>query len=555
MKKKPSLADLARKTGVSKAAASYALRGLPGVSAETRKRVLAEAEKCGYYAPSRLRETMSSIRLRKDLRGMIALLLTDHDKPEVHENWRGCVDGICEQATRLGYTVDRLEADSINLSRIGDILRARGADGVLLLAPMSGRHRLMELGIRNDIAQVAIGPARMDALDIPIVEPDLVLAGRMVLVQAAWRGYRRIALFQPPTTFDPEQRFLMGCLQAMDDLPELEVEIFPPTQSRPASPESIQTQDFDCVITSHRSPKPTEAGNHSSDPVRETGWIQWKADRLSPDITGVDWQDELLGAEAVNLLHDKINEKRSGRLRPPCTLSMRPAWVEGRLIRERLPVLSPTHRDRPFRVKGKQTVLDLRPWGTRSLNEKYGWFHDLRTPGLSPGTYRLHGVDIRLFPEEESSPRAVIILGNNKEGDRLPTAVRIPVGRRSKEIFLLLTTHAGSHCGVAGRCTLHFADGSSTETLLKAPPHPNKESVDPTSEEWTVADWWPACIPPDNDQSHPVPVTGFNELYLTTAMLSLLRIKNPDPSQPVEEISFEVEQESGATLAVFAVTL
>ena len=48
MNKRPTINDIARLSGVSSGAVSYALNGLPGVSKETRERILAVAEEIGW---------------------------------------------------------------------------------------------------------------------------------------------------------------------------------------------------------------------------------------------------------------------------------------------------------------------------------------------------------------------------------------------------------------------------------------------------------------------------------------------------------------------------
>ncbi len=50
-----TMGDMARQLGISKAAVSYALNGQPGVSSETRMRVLALAKELGWYASSSAR--------------------------------------------------------------------------------------------------------------------------------------------------------------------------------------------------------------------------------------------------------------------------------------------------------------------------------------------------------------------------------------------------------------------------------------------------------------------------------------------------------------------
>src|SRR5688572_481384 len=53
--KRPTIADIARRAGVSKGAVSYALNGQPGVSEATRRRILAIAEEIGFNPNSAAR--------------------------------------------------------------------------------------------------------------------------------------------------------------------------------------------------------------------------------------------------------------------------------------------------------------------------------------------------------------------------------------------------------------------------------------------------------------------------------------------------------------------
>ncbi|GIG65884.1 LacI family DNA-binding transcriptional regulator [Phytomonospora endophytica] len=59
--KRPTIADIARRAGVSKGAVSYALNGRPGVSAGTRQRILAIAEEVGWQPNSAARALSGSM--------------------------------------------------------------------------------------------------------------------------------------------------------------------------------------------------------------------------------------------------------------------------------------------------------------------------------------------------------------------------------------------------------------------------------------------------------------------------------------------------------------
>src|SRR5919106_5076380 len=53
--KRPTIADVARRAGVSKGAVSYALNGQPGVSEATRQRIMAIAREIGFNPNSAAR--------------------------------------------------------------------------------------------------------------------------------------------------------------------------------------------------------------------------------------------------------------------------------------------------------------------------------------------------------------------------------------------------------------------------------------------------------------------------------------------------------------------
>ena len=61
--KRPTIADIARRAGVSKGAVSYALNGQPGVSEATRQRIVAIAQEIGFN-PNSAARALSGARSR-----------------------------------------------------------------------------------------------------------------------------------------------------------------------------------------------------------------------------------------------------------------------------------------------------------------------------------------------------------------------------------------------------------------------------------------------------------------------------------------------------------
>jgi DNA-binding LacI/PurR family transcriptional regulator len=66
--KRPALADVARRAGVTKAAVSFALNGQPGVSAATRARILAIAHDLGFQPNSAARALSDALMAVSGLR-------------------------------------------------------------------------------------------------------------------------------------------------------------------------------------------------------------------------------------------------------------------------------------------------------------------------------------------------------------------------------------------------------------------------------------------------------------------------------------------------------
>ncbi|MBE7323428.1 LacI family DNA-binding transcriptional regulator [Nocardioides sp. Y6] len=93
--RRPTILDVARHAGTSKSAVSLALRDDPGVSAETRRRILAAAEEIG-YRPHVLARAM---RERRTMR--LGVVLTSLDNPYHTE----VVAAVEESAETAGFSV------------------------------------------------------------------------------------------------------------------------------------------------------------------------------------------------------------------------------------------------------------------------------------------------------------------------------------------------------------------------------------------------------------------------------------------------------------------
>jgi DNA-binding LacI/PurR family transcriptional regulator len=186
--KRPTIADIARRAGVTKAAVSFALNGQPGVSASTRERILAIADEIG-FEPSKAARALSDGRA-----GAFGLII---DRPartlSVEPYFMQLIAGIQAElsSARLPLLLTLAEDQDAEIATYRSWWAQRQVDGVFVVDLSIDDRRvavLEELGM----PAVVIGtPAGAGSL--PAVWQDDATATRAVVDYLAGAGHRRIA--------------------------------------------------------------------------------------------------------------------------------------------------------------------------------------------------------------------------------------------------------------------------------------------------------------------------------------------------------------------------
>ncbi|HYC70252.1 MAG TPA: LacI family DNA-binding transcriptional regulator [Opitutaceae bacterium] len=128
---------IAKLAGVSASAVSLALRDSPRISARTKAQVLKVAREHGYAPDARIVDLMRHLRKPREVRqqacfGVISFY--DALRPWERSRHLGKIhDGMQRRAHELGYRLEPLwlRAPGMTYRRFGEILAARGIDGLL----------------------------------------------------------------------------------------------------------------------------------------------------------------------------------------------------------------------------------------------------------------------------------------------------------------------------------------------------------------------------------------------------------------------------------------
>lgn len=202
-----TLDDIATASDTSLAAVSLALRNKPGVSRETRERILANARDLGYQRPARVHKNQA-LALRN-----IALVIRtwshgpERNAPTLNPFYSWVVTGIHEAAreSRMNMLLGTIPVDAGNTptDMCHQLLQQR-LDGVLLV----GSHRPETVRTVLDALPDHTPPVVLvDSRPMPgvldSVGSDNVHGGYLATADLIRQGHRRISYFGPASRWEP----------------------------------------------------------------------------------------------------------------------------------------------------------------------------------------------------------------------------------------------------------------------------------------------------------------------------------------------------------------
>jgi DNA-binding LacI/PurR family transcriptional regulator len=313
-----TIKDIAERAGVSKGAVSYALNGRPGVSDDTRDRILAIADELGWY-PNRAARALSAARA--DACGLVLArpARTIALEPFFMEFIAGVESELASRSIALMLQLVRDVHEEIEVYRrwFGE----HRVDGVLVVDVRLDDPRVDEL-VRLGLPAVVVGPPVKNHVLPAIWQDDASLVTEAIRYLAAL-GHDHIAHVSGVVDFVHTQQRLAAFRHAVDEL-GLEGEIVETDYS--AESGSRATRNL------LSSPTPPTAILFDSDLLAVTGLgvAQQMGFSVPDDVSIVGWDDSLIsqvvhppltaitrditayGVAAVRLLLEAIEGRANG---------------------------------------------------------------------------------------------------------------------------------------------------------------------------------------------------------------------------------------------------
>lgn len=177
--RRPTMADVAAKVGVSRALVSLVFRNAQGASEETREKVFRAADELG-YRPDNAARALARSRSRT-----LGVMVTVHQPFQAD-----LVEAIYPEAERLGYDVLlSASAPARDERKAIDALLGHRCEALILLGPISEAHYFAELG--RDAVVVVVG-RRLPGTNVDSVHTAETKGVRQAIDHLVELGHRRI---------------------------------------------------------------------------------------------------------------------------------------------------------------------------------------------------------------------------------------------------------------------------------------------------------------------------------------------------------------------------
>jgi LacI family transcriptional regulator len=339
-KKPVTLAEIARRAGVSVMTVSRALRKQSNISPETQKKIQTIADQLGYRPNPLVSALMTYRRAAKPVRSHVSLgFITNfptRDGWKVSSLYQDFYDGVAESADRHGYGVEIfwLREPGMTAERLTQILLTRSIHG-LIIAPLPVAHGELDLDWQK-FSAVAFGYSLTKPMLHRAVNHQF-RSMRLAMRELRKLGYKRLGLALSASLNERVDRqwvasFLVEHLEVDESVP-----MFVPTddewkfESFRAWFEKHQPD----VVISHEEVVLDwlkRLGAHVPDTA---GFALLNCPDQSGKFAGIYQNGPAIGSVAVDFLIGMIQRNERGVPVLPHSILVEGTWVEGKTVRAR----------------------------------------------------------------------------------------------------------------------------------------------------------------------------------------------------------------------------
>ena len=343
-KHRVTIREIAAEAGVHFTTVGLALRKSPQLATATGERIRKIAKVMGYQ-PDPVLGALSAYRRKRGPRPKRATLAWINNWPVRESMYKISVfqeyfDGAGARAAELGYGLEEfwLYDKGMTASRMGEILRARGIEGILL-APQPRVGARPPLAYEH-FAVVCFGYT-LQPYDFHLVTNHHFHSMNLILEHLVVRGYRRIGLFVAAESDQKvENSWHGGLALALRRIPGLE-EIPPLFQPILAEQElSHWLQDYHPDVVVSQSEALSILRKLGYHVPQQVGFVSLSVESQSSSISGIFQNSPHIGAAAVDMLNTLLHNRERGIPPTPTRLLVESSWREGTTLRP-IPVPSP----------------------------------------------------------------------------------------------------------------------------------------------------------------------------------------------------------------------
>jgi LacI family transcriptional regulator len=334
-----SQGDIAKQTGFSRMAVSYALNNDPRLSEETRQIIQAAAKKLGYSPDARFSMWMKKVRDTKQAEPVTVAWLNTDSAPDT---WRKCkwlspyLEGTQKRCAELGYNLEEfwLLEPGMSARRMSNILINRGIKGVII-APsreISVGHIKLEW---DHFACISFEKAIL-APRLHRVAPDYSYNMLLTLKLLRRFGYRRIGvLLQQHSERRSNHNYLAALHLFHSNLPKeerLPALLFQNADDTPILGRNFKTwldKKKPDVIVGHHHQVINWLGQVGLSVPKDIGVVHLAIEDDVADWAGIWQRKREIGAETAEVVISMLQNNRFGLPAVPRDILIRGYWHHG----------------------------------------------------------------------------------------------------------------------------------------------------------------------------------------------------------------------------------